>query len=83
MILYFAASGGWQEPENPHTQRVSKRSLERGANKRWGERPKTSCFISGCGLCLEVLGCILVYFTHRKYFSLYSIKSQWQFFLLG
>lgn len=24
MFLYFAASGGWQEPENPHTQRVSK-----------------------------------------------------------
>jgi hypothetical protein len=23
--LYFLASGGWQEPENPYTQRVSKR----------------------------------------------------------
>jgi hypothetical protein len=21
--VYFLASGGWQEPENPHTQRVS------------------------------------------------------------
>lgn len=23
LILFTAASGGWQEPENPHTQRVS------------------------------------------------------------
>lgn len=28
MFLCFAASGGWQEPENPHTQRVSKASSE-------------------------------------------------------
>lgn len=30
IFLYFSASGGWQEPENPHTQRVSKGSSERG-----------------------------------------------------
>lgn len=27
IFLYFSASGGWQEPENPHT-RVSKGSSE-------------------------------------------------------
>lgn len=29
MFFCFAASGGWQEPENPHTQRVSRVIRER------------------------------------------------------
>lgn len=29
-VPLFAASGGWQEPENPHTHRVSKGSSEKG-----------------------------------------------------
>lgn len=63
MFLYFAASGGWQEPENPHTQRVSKGSLETGWNKeRWKERLSLFHFISGYGLCLE---------AHDIYFGVY------------
>ena len=55
MSLCFAASGGWQEPENPHTQRVGKASSEKGqTKKRWRKTLTIFHFISGYGICLEI-----------------------------
>lgn len=64
MFLCFAASGGWQEPENPHTQRVSKASSE----DELREKDWRSSILSVDMTCLGICD---VYFSvcYRKCFS--------------